>query len=150
MLDLQTTLTAMVQQRRQEELKNSPQILLGELIAKLEAILDRTKEVVFDFDGMIPTELDSWRGSYCELAIGYDSSATPPTLEKFLEMLKGAVGKTYEGYKGGDFVMGKATPVWIANYGRSCVESASYDDTVGIVDVENGEKIKLITRQIDY
>jgi len=28
------------------------------------------------------------------------------------------MGQVFNGYKGGDFVMGALTPVWIASYGR--------------------------------
>ena len=34
-----------------------------------------------------------------------------------LAMCKGAMGEVFQGYKGGDYQMGRNTPVWIANYG---------------------------------
>jgi hypothetical protein len=78
--------------------------------------------VYFDFEYFFPTTIDSWRGIYSELALDIDSSrggvkAMPVT--KFSKMLKNTVGKTFTGYKGGEFVMGKHTPVWVANYGNS-------------------------------
>lgn len=56
----------------------------------------------------------------------------------FLQMLKGAVGKTFMGYKGGDFVMSRQTPVWVANYG-----DAGHTAVIGVVD--DGYQVILIT-----
>jgi len=36
----------------------------------------------------------------------------------FLWLTGSAMGQVFNGYKGGDFVMGALTPVWIASYGR--------------------------------
>jgi hypothetical protein len=66
-----------------------------------------------------PTELMSWRGVYAELSFGFSFEGKEPTVKKIITELREAVGKTYEGYKGGDFVMGRSTPVWVANYGNS-------------------------------
>jgi hypothetical protein len=80
-----------------------------------------------------PTGLSSWRGSYAELALnfsfvgygmpGYIKTDGPDlkelTVTEFLAILKSAIGKTYTGWKGGDFVMGKNTPIWVANDGNS-------------------------------
>lgn len=119
-MDMQLILTNAVGMARQARLKNSPQMLLGELIIKLENFKDKEKENVrFDFEYVFPTGLDSWRGSYAELAINFAIDGEAPTIEKFLSQCKEAVGKTYQGYKGGDFVMGKQTPLWVANYGNS-------------------------------
>jgi hypothetical protein len=34
-------------------------------------------------------------------------------------MCRAAIGEVFEGYKGGDFQMGRNTPVWLASYGCS-------------------------------
>lgn len=149
MLDLQSTLAAMVAQQRQEALKSSPQLLLGELIARLEAIADKSKLVVYDFDNMKPTSLDSWRGAYAELALGYDETREI-TINELLEKLQYAVGHTYEGYKGGDFTMGKGTPIWVANYGESGVYAKSREGTTAIISVQDGDVVTLQTQQLDY
>lgn len=54
------------------------------------------------------------RGSYEELAF------TPRPEAKISDMLasaKSAVGGTFTGYKGGDFKMGRHTPVYIGEWG---------------------------------
>lgn len=50
----------------------------------------------------------SWRGSYDELAFEPVENAT---VGRMLEDAKSAVGATYEGWKGGEFLMTLDTPV---------------------------------------
>lgn len=70
-------------------------------------------------DGVLPHgfgEPISYRGYYEDLAF------LPVRNAKVSDMLahaKGALGKTFEGYKGGDFTMHEYTAVWIAEYGTS-------------------------------
>ena len=181
-MDLETILKNAVQAKRNEELKNSPQLLLGEMILKLEGVKDKSKPLYIDLLGKRPMGIDSWRGSYCELAIQTESfgdfntdkiawesedgqykSYKPqkigkenPTVEEWLKVLKEAVGKTFTGYKGGDFLMGKNTPVWLAEYGDSGFkinnkpidrENLSNYENVFFIDVkEEDKKVYLITK----
>lgn len=124
---------------RVHRMANSPQLTLGELIGRLEQIpptftnhrsVVETKRVWFDFGRTYPEQLASWRGSYAELSITFDYEGrithqcgrpwTDPEYmpaDRFLAMLRAAVGQTFQGYKGGDFTMAEDTPVWVANYG---------------------------------
>lgn len=151
-MDLQTVLHAMVAKGRQETFAKSEQISLGELLLKLEAIADKTKPVVFDFNGFVPTSLDSWRGIYAEISFHYEQ-VEPKTVSQIIEMVKEAIGKTYEGYKGGDFTMSRQTPVWVANYGESgCSpykEGTEDYTSVGVVDVTDGEKVTIVTQAME-
>lgn len=151
-MDLQTMLDNAVITSRNESLKGSPQLLLGELIAKLEPLIanqEAVKEkygqeanVVFDFEYLKPTGISSWRGSYRELALEFDGT-NEFTVTEFVELLKGAIGKTYQGYKGGDFLMGKQTPIWVANYGNS--------GSTGVVGVLNNEHTVILeTARCEY
>ena len=56
----------------------------------------------------------SYRGDYSQLAFAPFENVT---VGKMLEEAEYALGKTYEGYKGGEFVMSEYTDVFIANYG---------------------------------
>ena len=138
---------------RTKEFNQSNQLSLGELILKLEPMLKKTgrsedePNVVFDFEYLFPISLDSWRGSYEELAIGFeiDSSKdrSPMSLVAFHELLTSAIGGTYQGYKGGQFVMHKNTPVWVANYGNS--------GNTGVFDVvDKGYEIVIITGLCEF
>lgn len=145
-MELREILDNAVKARRADSLKDSSQMTLGELIARLEPLVEkqegikeRYKEetcVVFDFTSAIPTGFSSWRGNYSELAVnysfngygdmkgyskkeGFTSSFEPKpfTLTEFLEMAKSCLGKSFCGWKGGDFIMGKTTPLWVDNDG---------------------------------
>jgi len=141
-MDLQEVLHNAVENQRNERLKSSPQLTLGELILKLK-VFDSQSKVFFDFDDSHPTRLDSWRGSYCELAINYDSENNLMTVERLLVELESAVGNTYQGYKGGEFKMGRRTPIWADNYGK-CTNK-------GIVDVVDDDKGVIIqTAQCEF
>ena len=148
-MDMQSIFTNAVSKARAESFKKSNQMTLGEMIIKLEGIIEHVKviekdrpqyqdpDVMFDFEYLRPVCLSSWRGSYSELAIEFSGEGKWLKASEFLIMLKEAVGKTYEGYKGGDFVMGKATPVWVANYGNSGdtgVYNISYDGYYIIIE----------------
>lgn len=64
-------------------------------------------------------DVASYRGYYDQLALSPCQTDKPPKVSAVIDMLEGAVGKTYEGYKGGEFVMDLYTRVWIAEYGTS-------------------------------
>lgn len=147
------------------------QITLGELIKLLEPIAEREAEegsksdkeqatVVFDFGSAVPTGLSSWRGVYSHLAVNYsfngygymvgykkeDGSTfdpKPPTVNEFLSMLKEAIGKTYTGWKGGDFEMGNKTPLWVSNDGDG-------DDTAVVGVIDKGYKVIIQTSFWEY
>ena len=60
---------------------------------------------------------DSFRGYYGDVAF------TPVENTTFGEMLdhaQSALGKTFHGYKGGDYTMYEYTACWISEYGTSC------------------------------
>jgi len=127
-------------------------LTLGRLIEKLEK-LDGELEVIFD-DGRIPKGLDSYRGYYCDLAIGYAIIPDPPepstrvermTVSLLLDLARPALGKTFTGYKGGDYLMNEDTPLWCSNYGISenyavmnCQSSGNHE----------GEKVILLTQHV--
>lgn len=151
-MDLQTLLNNAVKAERAERLKSSPQLTLGEVIAVLESSeleyenhkgTIEPKHVRFDFEYIFPTGLDSWRGSYDELAITFSIEGKPPTGKEFLDWLKESVGKSYEGWKGGEYTMGKSTPLWVANSGNSG------QTALVRVDVDDFG-IKLNTLDIEY
>lgn len=94
----------------------SKAITLGRLITELK-LCEPDSSVRFDFGYMSPTTLDSYRGDYAQLALGYQE-ATRPTVADLVKHLESAIGKSFEGYKGGTYYMSKDTPVWAANYGE--------------------------------
>jgi hypothetical protein len=84
---------------------------------------------VYFSDGRHPTTFDSWRGDYSHLTLYMGDEYTPDqpehwrdlpvlTVAELLEAARNAVGATFEGHKGGDFVMGEDTAVWADSVGR--------------------------------
>ena len=90
---------------------------LGELIDRLKAVKNKNKLVLIQPGNRNPAGFDSWRGSYDELALGH-SGSEPVTILELLKQARAANGKTFWGYKGGEFVMDRFTPVWIDNPGE--------------------------------
>lgn len=116
---------SMIAHARAESLARSEQITLGDLIDKMERVASKTMpgeeypDVRFDFEYAHPTGLSSWRGVYAELALEFSLEGEFLKVDKFLELLKSAVGKSFEGYKGGEYVMSRDTAVWVANPGHT-------------------------------
>lgn len=57
----------------------------------------------------------SYRGYYSDLAFELEGELRKA--EEILADCRGAMGRVFKGYKGGDYVMGARTPLWVANYG---------------------------------
>jgi hypothetical protein len=90
--------------------RSDSQMTLGELIDTMAAIPTETEIEGFG-------EPHSYRGYYCDLA--FEKIEGKITASQAHEIARACMGEIFEGYKGGDFQMGRNTPVWIANYG-SC------------------------------
>jgi len=145
----QDEIQKIVAQMRVDRMNSSIQLTLGQLITEIEKCGTKNprdgsdKSIMYDFGYMKPTHLDSWRGSYAEIAMGYDEKGDYPTAESVLCECKDAIGSTYQGYKGGEFIMGADTPVWVANYGHS-----GETGIIGILD--KGYQLILLTTHCKY
>ena len=76
-----------------------------------------TRRVLFDWNRLTPRGINSYRGFYDHLAIGFTMSDEPRDLSDLAEECQRAIGQTFHGWKGGDYKMREDTPVWVANYG---------------------------------
>lgn len=140
-MDLQEYLAKVTTATRKRRMEESDQLTLGGLIDKLteiaadqRCIVERYKSeatIEFDFADLHPTVLESWRGSYEELALDFAYEGDAPTITAFLTMLNEAVGKTFTGWKGGDYVMDRDTPIWVSR-----PERGSHTAVVDVVDNE--------------
>lgn len=84
------------------------QLTLGEMIAALEAMPEGTMVAGLN-------DPHSYRGYYSDLA--FQNTGVLRSCEDLLAECKAAMGQVFTGYKGGKFVMGALTPVWISPYG---------------------------------
>jgi len=149
-MDLQTILDNAVKVDRAERMKTSPQLTLGEMILKLESVKNKDLPVVFDVKPYRPVNIDSWHGSYNELALKYVGNESRAfTVTELLRLLKSVIGRTLTGYKGGEYLMGKTTPVWVANYGES--GGFREEDYTAVVDIlETGTEVIIKTEALEY
>lgn len=85
---------------------------LDEFIEALEGL---SPDLAIKFDrGISPGDFSSYRGYYHHLAI---EAGEPTTVGTVLERAKACMGRCFEGYKGGSYMMGEDTPVWVSEYG---------------------------------
>lgn len=89
--------------------RTDTQMTLGDLIKTLSGLdsLALIDEI---------TNPHSYRGYYCDLA--FERGTGRMRAADALKMCNSCMGKVFEGYKGGDFVMGELTPVWITYEGN--------------------------------
>ena len=105
-MNLQAMMDGMSAQLQRERAET--QMTLGKLIAALEAMPEGA-----DIANL--NSAHSYRGYYSDLAFEQREGTRPAT--DLLAECRAAMGQVFCGYKGGDFVMGALTPVWVSNYG---------------------------------
>lgn len=131
---------AQISRDRHEEAK-AKQLTLGELLYRLTKF-DSDLLVTLDcYPDTGPGNLSSYRGYYEDLAIkpgGYS-----PTREEFEFRLASTIGKTFVGYKGGEYTMGSGTLLWVSEYG---VASGRYVSDV----VESDGRIVICTAEEEW
>lgn len=86
------------------------QMTLGDLIAALEAMPHGAEVANLQ-------RPHSYRGYYSDLAFELGDGLR--SAKDLLTQCKAAMGTVFVGYKGGDYVMGKITPIWISEYGST-------------------------------
>ena len=84
------------------------QMTLGKLISALESM-----PICAEVANL--KEPHSYRGYYSDLA--FELGQGKRLASDLLSECKKAMGEVFYGYKGGEYVMGSKTPVWIAEYG---------------------------------
>lgn len=106
---MQAMVDAMSDQWRRERAET--QMTLGKLISALKGLPP---------EQAVPAlgHAHSYRGYYSDLAFERRDGTLPA--QDLLAQCRAAMGRVFEGYKGGDYVMGETTPVWIAEYGTTC------------------------------
>ena len=106
------------------------QMTLGSLIKRLSMMPPEANLKVY-------VNLHSYRGYYEDLSIGEEDSGPVSTVSELLTACKEAVGKEFTGYKGGEFVMGHDTPLWVAGYGKTGKRLIAVNDDGSLVTKED-------------
>lgn len=107
-------------------------LTLGEIIDQLSSIPSEMPvrfqhEFRWDTYGSTIVGIDSWRGVYAHLALGHDNPDLPVgpkgdpirTVAELTALLTGAIGRSFFGYKGGEYIGDRAQEVFVDNYGES-------------------------------
>lgn len=116
---LMPLINAKIDQERAEEALGN-QLTIAELLYELTKF-DENLPVYWE-SGESPGDFSCYRGYYTDLAIS--DSAYTPTRKVFQSRLESVIGESYEGYKGGVFVMKPSTLVWHADGCGDCSELA--------------------------
>lgn len=135
---------------------NEP-ITINALITLLRNV-NPNAQIRFDFPPyQFPTEIDSWRGSYDEPALGhagrdshnqssvnmFNRCDTPPTVADLITELQKAInGKSYEGWKGGTYYFNGDQIIHVDNPGE-------YNHTIIVGISGDGFEIIIHTQWID-
>ncbi len=105
-MNMQALIDGMSAQWQRERAKT--QMTLGKLIDALEAMPEGAEVANL-------SSAHSYRGYYSDLA--FEQGEGTRQAADLLAECRTAMGQVFCGYKGGDFVMGALTPVWVASYG---------------------------------
>lgn len=108
-----------------QEERSKTQLTLGKLIDLLKEI-DGERLI----QGII--EPHSYRGYYIDLAFE-PMEGKPNSVEGALGIAKSCMGEIFTGYKGGDFQMGRNTPLFIASYGNCGNRLMGLDTTDDVI-----------------
>lgn len=112
-------------------------LTLGRLVDALAEASD-SHQVVLDVQGG-PARPHSYRGYYSDLAFEVGDVTT---VAEFRAVCRSTVGSTFECYKGGEYVMGADTPLWVSSYGDDSGRAV-----VGVV-LDEG-LVTLVTRKVE-
>jgi hypothetical protein len=117
---------------------------LGEITDALAALPPTMRAFVM-MDGRLlsPDGVDSYRGSYHDLAIEPVNTSYERTVADLLGCLAAADGQTYEGYKGGEYLMHRGTAVAVSQY------SLCSQDYVTGVEIRDGAAV-VVTEKVTY
>lgn len=115
---------------------------LGEITDALTA-LPPTMRVFVMMNGLpfSPDGVDSYRGNYYDLAIEPVNTSYERTVGDLLGCLVAADGQTYEGYKGGEYLMHRETSVAVSQY------SLCSQNYVTAVEVRDGAAV-VVTEKV--
>ncbi|RLB94666.1 MAG: hypothetical protein DRH26_00495 [Deltaproteobacteria bacterium] len=78
----------------------------------------------------------SYRGYYCDLA--FEAGPGEVTVLETHKLCQSCMGKIFTGYKGGEFMMGEATPIWFAEYGSCGTRIVAIKDN-GVLETKEDE-----------
>lgn len=117
---------------------------LGEITDALAALPPTMRAFVMVEGTLLsPDGVESYRGNCHDLAIEPVNASYERTVCDLLGCLVAANGQTYEGYKGGDYLMHRETAVVVSHY------SLCSQEYVTGVEVRDGAAV-VVTEKVSY
>ena len=145
-LDIQDFIEIQKKQWAKDSL-NKGAMSAEEIISKLREFKNSNKLIVIEMNSEKFTSdfaADSWRGSYSLPSIEYCSEDSGCSIDSAIKNLQEINGMKAEGYNGGDYILNKEDPLFIANCGES-------NNCTAIIDIiESDDFIICLTKQDMY
>lgn len=116
-MEIQALIDGMSAQWQRE--RSDTQMTLGGIIDLLQKMPED-----FELEGF--GNPHSYRGYYCDLA--FEKIEGTVNASDAIRICKEAMGEVFTGYKGGDYMMGRLTPIWVADYGCCGEKIMGFDD----------------------
>lgn len=96
----------------------------GEIIERLKSAIKAAERgedeyLSFGWGSAAPTEIESYRGYYEHVGIGYSGSYGGTKAGDFLKKMENAIGSSMTGWKGGDYRIYRECEVWVACSGNT-------------------------------
>lgn len=88
---------------------------IKQILVQLDKLMDSSDEQLFILG--VSREFCSYRGYYSELCVA-PSIAREMAVCEFFNVLADQIGKTFTGYKGGEYEMTEDTELYLAYYGE--------------------------------
>lgn len=126
---IQAMLDGMKGNRQRERAET--QMTLGKMISRLKEM-----HSIARVEGLECPH--SYRGYYEDLT--FQPTGSFMRVEELLDLCHSAMGKAYEGYKGGTYVMGEHTPVWVAYYGNTGKRIIAINSKDGSIETAEEEE----------
>lgn len=126
-MDIQAYFDGLSKQWKKE--RSETQMTLGKMISRLKELPESLQ-----IQGI--SDPHSYRGYYEDIA--FEPTSKKVSIAALLKECESSMGQVFCGYKGGDFVMGALTPVWVANYGSCGIKLISIRDD-GTLETKEGD-----------
>lgn len=88
---------------------------IGQILKQLDTLIDANNNLTIEG---VSREFCSYRGYYQHLAMA-ESVGRQMAAVAFYNVLSNQLGKTFQGYKGGDYVMEEDCLLFVAEYGKT-------------------------------
>ncbi len=125
--------------KEHEEARYKDQPNLGTLIKQLQ---NCDPDAKVEFESGYFQDFCSWRG-----AIVVTSESTRVIyVKEVIRMLRGCIGETFTGYKGGEFTIQENTPLYLVD----CQSTSGNKLVCGVTENKKSYSVTILTKEYEY